>query len=243
MQNAILRRPGSESSRIPHFLYIDEFPDFICKATEPIFTMYRKYRVATTISAQNLDQLNVGSEKENYQKTILSNCANKIFTGGATIEDLEWWSKEMGTHREWVMSDTIDFAKMEYESKHSGVTWKFVENFKPGKLQTLPANSCAFKIRQINGKHLVGPGKLSYMASKYKEPQKIKTYDFGKYSDGVTTTTEDINEKKKFDFKNVDFIDDRDEFNPVQTDTTDSKYLFDNEDAIVVNLKRRKKSE
>ena len=37
MQNAVLRRPGSEKSRVPNFLYIDEFPDFICKATEPIF--------------------------------------------------------------------------------------------------------------------------------------------------------------------------------------------------------------
>ena len=28
MQNAVLRRPGNENSRVPHFLYIDEFPDF-----------------------------------------------------------------------------------------------------------------------------------------------------------------------------------------------------------------------
>ena len=33
MQNAVLRRPGIENSRIPHFLYIDEFADFICKDT------------------------------------------------------------------------------------------------------------------------------------------------------------------------------------------------------------------
>ena len=39
MQNAVLRRPGVESSRIPHFLYIDEFADFICKDTEAMFTM------------------------------------------------------------------------------------------------------------------------------------------------------------------------------------------------------------
>ena len=28
MQNAVLRRPGIENSRVPHFLYIDEFSDF-----------------------------------------------------------------------------------------------------------------------------------------------------------------------------------------------------------------------
>ena len=31
MQNAVLRRPGTENTRVPNFLYIDEFPDFICK--------------------------------------------------------------------------------------------------------------------------------------------------------------------------------------------------------------------
>ena len=49
MQYSVLRRPGTESTRIPHFLYIDEFPDFICSATEPIFTIYRKYRIGTVV--------------------------------------------------------------------------------------------------------------------------------------------------------------------------------------------------
>jgi hypothetical protein len=33
-------------------------------------------------------------------------------------------------------------------------------------------------------------------------------------------------------------MDENNEFNPIQTDITDSKYLFDNEDAIIVNLKK-----
>ena len=38
----------------------------------------------------------------------------------------------------------------------------------------------------------------------------------------------------------MNFVDERNEINPVQTDTTDSNYVFDNEDAIVVNLKNKK---
>lgn len=243
MQNAVLRRPGNENSRVPHFLYIDEFPDFICKATEPIFTMYRKYKVGTTISAQNLTQLESDKKDNTFKQTILANCANKIFKGNASIEELEWWSNEFGTRREWTFGNTIDFKTKEYDSKHGNVEWKFVLYFKPGKLQTFGAKDCAFKIRGSNGKPVVGQGKLGYLESKYKEPKKIKTYDFGKYSDGVTTATEDDNDiksNKKFDLKNLDFTDERNEYNPVQTDTTDSSYLFDNEDAIVVNLKNRK---
>ncbi len=245
MQNAVLRRPGSEKSRVPNFLYIDEFPDFICKATEPIFTMYRKYKIGTTISAQNLEQLNVSDGKENFKQTILSNCANKIFKGNASIEELEWWGNEFGQKREWSMQNSIDFDKMKYDSKHGNVEWKFVPYFKAGKLQSFGQKDCAYKVRGSNGKPMAGQGKLGYLESKYKEPKKIKTFDFGRYSDGVTTATEDEENgfitKKKFNPKKVDFMDEHNEVDPVQTNTTDSNYLFDNEDAIVVNLKKNKK--
>ena len=244
MQNAVLRRPGTEKSRVPNFMYIDEFPDFICKATEPIFTMYRKYKIGTTISAQNLSQLETPTSKENYRQVILSNCGNKIFTGGGTAEDLKWWEVEFGQHREWDMSNTIDFDKMKYDSKHSGVSWKFIPNFKVGKLQSFGTKDCAYLVRDSGGKPVAGQGKLNFLESKYKEPKKIKTFDFGRYSDSVTTATEDDNDlptKKKFDLKHLDFTDERNEFDPVQTDVTDSDYLFDNEDAIVVNLNNKNK--
>lgn len=244
MQNAVLRRPGTEKSRVPNFLYVDEFPDFICKATEPIFTMYRKYKIGTTISAQNLEQLNIGNSKENFKQTILSNCASKIFTGGGSIDELDWWSSEFGSKREWSMQNSIDFDKMKYDSKHGNVEWKFVPYFKAGKLQSLGNKDCAYKIRGSNGKPMVGQGKLNFLESKYKEPKKIKTFDFSKYSSTIASDLEEdddnIKSKKKFDIKNLNFIDERNEFNPIQTDTTDSDYLFDNEDAIIVNIKKNK---
>ena len=240
MQNAVLRRPGGENNRVPNFLYIYEFPDFICKATEAIFTMYRKYRVATTISAQNLDQLETPATKENYKTTILSNCANKIFTGNGTIEELQWWSSEFGKRREWVYTSDIDFEKMEYDSKGKGVDWKYVDYFSPGKLQgAVRDKNAVFKIKDLGGKFLVGLGKFNYLDAKYKEPQKSKKFDFTKYSDSISSDTEDDTTKKKFNPKKLDFVDDRNEIDPIQTDTTDSKYLFDNENAIVVNLKKR----
>ena len=246
MENAVLRRPGNENSRVPNFLYIDEFPDFICKSTEPIFTMYRKYKIGTTISAQNLDQLNnsTSMKHNSLKETILSNCASKIFTGGASIDDLEWWSLEFGNKREWVMNNSIDFDKMKYDSKHGNVEWKFIPYFKAGKLQALGTKDCAYKIRSEKGTSLVGQGKLDYLSSKYKEPKKTKVYDFGKYSDGVTTYTEGIEEpnRKKFNPDKLDFLDSNNEFNPIQTDVTDLDYLFDNEDAIIVNLKKNKEN-
>ncbi len=242
MQNAVLRRPGVEDTRVPNFLYIDEFPDFICKATEAMFTMYRKYRVATTISAQNLAQLNTPTSRDKFRTTILSNCVNKIFTGNADYPELEWWSNEFGKRREWTFKNDINFGTGKYEDKHSDVKWEFVSYFVPGKLQgAITDKVAAYKVKDIGGKLLVGMAKFNYLESKYKEPKKIKTFDFGKYSNGVTTETEDDNsspEIQKFNIKNINFNDDTHEVDPIQTDTTDSKYLFDSEDAIIVNLKK-----
>ena len=240
MQNAVLRRPGNENTRIPNFMYIDEFSDFLGRYTEPIFTMYRKYKVATLITVQNLSQLDTPNTKEHYRQTILSNCANKIFTGNADADELEWWSRELGTHREWVMQDSIDFKTGEYDSKHSGVKWDFVANFKEGKLQTLKRNVFAYEIKNSGGKSIAGAGRFKYLEAKYKEPQKIKKFDFEKYSN--SSIEDDDYSNKKFNLKNINFRDERNEFNPVQTDTSDSSYLFDNEDAIVVNLKNKKKN-
>ena len=242
MQNAVLRRPGIENSRIPHFLYIDEFADFICKDTEAMFTLYRKYKVGTIISTQSLQQLETPELSVNYRSTILSNCANKIFTGNGDYDELEWWSNDFGKYRQWDYSNSMDMAKGEYDSKVGGVKWAFTQYFKPGKLQNLGLKDCAYKIKSSGGKPVVGPGKLAFLESKYKEPHKIKKFDFGKYSDGVTTETEDDTSPKKFNLKNLDFHDERNEIDPIQIDTTDSKYLFDNDDAIVVNFKKNKKS-
>lgn len=236
MQNAVLRRPGTESTRVPNFLYIDEFPDFLGKTTEPIFTMYRKYKVGSVITIQNLSQLYPADSKRSFRETILSNCANKIFTGNADVEELEWWSKEFGDHREWKLEDTMDFQSMKYDPKHKA-KWEWVKNFEVGKLQTLKKNFFAYKIRDLNGKPLVGCGRFKYLDAKYKEPQKMKTFDFERYSTSHSLHDDDTN--KRFDLKHINFKDDRNEINPIQTDVSDSSYLFDNEDAIVVNTKRK----
>lgn len=243
MQDAVLRRPGNEATRIPHFLYIDEFADFICRATEPMFTLYRKFKVASTISVQSLSQLEIHGQKENYRSLILSNCANKIFTGNADYSEIEYWEKELGSHREWTYSNSIDTEKVEYDAKYGNVSWSYVSNIRAGKLGALPLGKCGYKIKGDKGRLQGGTGKFEFLQSKYKEPQKIKSYDFSKYSKGNAITEEDTNDsKKKFDLKNLNFMDENDEFNPVQTDITDSKYLFDNEDAIIVNFKKRKTS-
>lgn len=239
MQNSVLRRPGSEKSRIPHFLYIDEFSDFISRSTEPIFTMYRKYRVGTVITIQSLTQLESATSKYNYKSTILSNCANKILTGGSTPEELDWWSTEFGDKREWQYKNSMDFSKLEYDPKYSDVKWAWVKNFPPAKLSNIRFKMCVYKVKDDSGKNIVGEGLLNYLDSKYKEEQKDKFYDFSKFNSNIIEDSDD-DKKSKFDPKHISFKDERDEINPVQTDDTDASFIFDNEDAISINFKKKK---
>jgi len=241
MQFSVLRRPGTEKTRIPHFLYIDEFPDFICPATESIFTVYRKYRVATVISAQNLAQIK--SKGENLGNTILANCANKLVFGNNTPEDNAWWSREIGEKKEWTVDRSgYNFAKDAYDDKGK-VTYGNSLKYKEGKVQSLKFKRCMYKIRNLSGKIENGTAKVDFMPSKYKEKQKIKLYDFEKFSGGVTSSEEKkyiFNKFTKNNLANQHFTDSND--SPIKLDDSDLTFDINNDDAIVYTFKKGKKN-
>lgn len=236
MQYSVLKRPGNENSRIPHFLYIDEFSDFICGSTEALFTLYRKYRVASVVSVQSLDQLNV--EKGKYKRTILANCANKIVFGNNSPEDNEWWQKELGEKREWDWSTSYDTTKGSYDPKLGGIKYKWKPNYMAGKVQSLKFKNCMYKVKNMKGKSVVGTGKLDFLESKYKEPKTVKEYRFDKFTSGIAEEDK-IKRPKKKKSTITGFSDtDTGEIDPIQTDTSDSSYFTNNEDAIIFDLKK-----
>ena len=245
MQHAVLSRPGNENTRIPHFLYIDEFPDFLTPDTETMFTMYRKYKVATTISAQSITQFSPTSKDGNYNSTVLSNCANKIYTGGSTpIAELEWWSNEIGKWKQWNFKQDFDASKGSMGTTLKEPKYDYTLKLAASRLQTLGQNRCGYKILNDGGKPEIGEGIMSYLSSKYKEPHKSKSYNFSTYSTGASDSDESngrkSGKKDKFDPRNVNFIDSDGEVNPVQNAKT--KYSFDNEEgAIIIDLKNDKK--
>ena len=245
MQYAVLRRPGNENTRIPHFLYIDEFPDFICSQTETIFTMYRKYRIGTVVSIQNLDQLNVENKK--YRSTIIANCANKIVFGNNTPEDNEWWSQELGQEKKWQMKYNMDFSKEKYDSKVSDIKYGPVTKYYPGKIQSTKFKQCLYKIAGAGGKYENGICNLDFVESKYKEKHDVKKFNFTKFS--ASTSDDDVTNKsgKKKQILNSFSEDDNNdnELDPIRTDFTDSVFEKETEEAIVkhnIELNKKQKN-
>ena len=240
MQYSVLRRPGNEKSRIPHFLYIDEFPDFITHGTTNMFTLYRKYRVGIIISAQNLRQL--GAKGGKYRDIILANCYNKFVFGNNTPEDNEWWSNEIGQKREWNFSYSYNTEEVKYDAKYGNAKLENKVKFTPGQVQGLGAKQCYFKIKDTKAKYSNGVIKVDYLASKYHEKHEGKHYNFNKFINGIDTDVDDNDNKKpKFDLKNLKFdVADNGDVDPIKSNTTDSNFLFDNEDAIVFDINKKK---
>lgn len=238
MQYSVLRRPGNEKTRVPHFLYIDEFPDFITHATTNMFTLYRKYKVGIIISAQNLRQLGE-QNKSKYRETILANCANKFIFGNNTPEDNAWWELELGTKREWTFKYNYDTEKIQYDSKYGDAQFKWKQNYSAGKVQSLKAKQCMYKIRSAAGKNVVGIMKVDLLNSKYHEPHYGKHFNFSRFTNGIAEE-ESKPKKEKFNLKNLEFDKSSNgDIDPIKNNTTDSNFLIDNEDAIIFDINRK----
>ena len=235
MQQSVLSRPGNEKTRIPHFLYIDEFPPFACKATADIFTLYRKYRVGTIISSQNLSQFGKRSDSS-FAQTLLANCTTKIVFGNNTPEDNDWWEKELGEKRRWTFTNDYKTDQGKYDSTYKGIKWSYIPYYKAGKVQSLKFKNIIYKTKDLKGTSLVGAAKVDFLETRYKEKQKVKTYNFGKFTSGIATNTDESNSKSnKFNLKNVNFHsnpNNPNDMDPVQYNDSSSNYKFNEGDAI-----------
>lgn len=253
MQQSVLARPGNDNNRISHFLYIDDFPEFLCKSIEPIFTIYRKYKVGCVLSAQTLSQL--GTSNDNFKDEILANCVNKAIFGNALPEDVQWWETELEQKREWDWNKNYesdpDKSNYGYDSKLGNINLKWKANYAAGKVMSLKSKQILFKVKDAKGKSYVAKGKLDFLEAKYKEAKKLKEYNFEKFTNGISDLEKlKIKEtSKKFrgnfvaaatgnDTSNIDF-----ETDPIKTDVSDSNFFIDNEDAIIFDLNKNKKND
>ncbi len=99
-QNAIFRRPGTENTRIPHVLIVDEAPVFLTDSIADLLSMGRSYRISVVLAMQNQSQLDLSSQGlggQAFADTVRSNCATKLVFGTATsAEDAFWVTSQYG---------------------------------------------------------------------------------------------------------------------------------------------------
>ena len=220
-------------NRLPHFIYVDEFDQYDPSAFSDMYTIYRKFRIGTIFSAQTIGRLGKDSQ------TLLANSPTKVTFGNNTPEEMDWWMQEFGKRKEWKVGYSYDKDDRQYSDKLGSPSWDWVDHMKVGKIQGLKFKNIIYKTKAKNGKNVVNFGKVDFLESKYKMPHKVKTYNFSKYIDD-----DKKEEKAKWNPSKVTFSkDERGDIDPIQTDTTDSSYFFDNADAISFNLKNNSDNE
>ncbi len=182
-KDAVLRRPGIEDTRTPHFIYIDEFPLYVNKDTEAFFTLFRKYRCGTLITIQNLSQLTKNKSLAYFKDVIITNTKTQILFGDMTAEESEYWAAELGNKKKWkykrILADskTTEGADKITANLMTAET-AYVPYYKPGKLTTLPFKTCVYKTKNESGKTIVGRGKTDFIDKKYYEPHQCADYNF-----------------------------------------------------------------
>jgi hypothetical protein len=194
MQDAVLRRPGDENTRIPHFFYIDQFPDFVNKETETCFTLFRKYRCAMTIAIQNLSQLERTKSMKFYKEVVTSNSKTVAVFGDTNKEDSDYWSKSFGRFEYWNITNTLDKTPLANLSSPKdsglngesiGVSFDFTYNIFPWMLNELPFKHVFYRTRTGAGKQQFGRGITDFVDKKYLSPFSEIKYDFSKFSSPI----------------------------------------------------------
>lgn len=99
LQSGTFRRPGTELTRIPHIIVVDEYSRYINPDVELFLSIAAEYRTAGFFATQSLGQLEVEAGKINakaMKQSILTSCRNKIAFGGLAYQDALEFSREFG---------------------------------------------------------------------------------------------------------------------------------------------------
>ena len=113
--NAVLSRPGTERTRIPHFFYIDELPVLIHSSLEKNFSLFRKFRVAMFCAIQTLDQFEK-NEITKYLKGVILGCAHIFIFGRSSLSDMEVFSQMAGIREDTEEQTTVSQTALSSES-------------------------------------------------------------------------------------------------------------------------------
>ena len=93
--SALKRAKIEKKDRVPHYLYVDEFQNYVSQSFESIMSEARKYRLGLVVAHQYTDQLKQGGlwGELDLSKTIFGNIGN-MFVYKVGAPDAEFLAKE-----------------------------------------------------------------------------------------------------------------------------------------------------
>ena len=102
LMNGAFKRKGTERTRVPHILIVDEFAQYVNPLVPRFLNIGASFRVAGMFATQTIAQLAIESGDKtgkDMQGTIIAGCRNKIVFGGVSQEDAFYFSDQFGKDR------------------------------------------------------------------------------------------------------------------------------------------------
>jgi len=104
---AVLRRPGNENTRLLHFYYCDELPVLLHKDMEPIFTLFRQYKVCFMGAFQTSTQFDRNDTTRYLKNVVISNVGHHIIYGRCSVEDMRLYETLAGKKLNFMEQETV----------------------------------------------------------------------------------------------------------------------------------------
>lgn len=104
---AVLRRPGNEASRLLHLYYCDELPVLLHKDMEPIFTLFRQFKVCFICAFQTSSQFDRNDMTRYLKNVVISNCGHHIIYGNCSKDDMELYQSLAGRTLKFMEQETV----------------------------------------------------------------------------------------------------------------------------------------
>ena len=182
LESAVFKRKGTEWTRTPFYLYIDECQRFFNAAMSDLLTQGRSYRVATTLATQSRSGMDDGSKTARKLLSVIStNCRNIILFAGLESDDAKYYSaafgeKEVIEERQGETRQKFDitygFKEMNYPSESIQRTKKTVPIWSPHQIRYLEPKEIIYSIIVNNKVEIAKKGKVEYIDENLNEELK-----------------------------------------------------------------------
>ena len=105
--NAVLRRPGTEDTRLPNFFSVDEAPVLFHPRIETCTTLFRQYNTSIMLLLQSLAQFEKNDMTRYLKNVLASNCAHQVIFGRASLEEMKYYQDLANTKQEIAEKEQI----------------------------------------------------------------------------------------------------------------------------------------
>lgn len=198
---AVLRRPGNEDTRLLHFYYCDELPVLLHKDMEPIFSLFRQFKTCFVGAFQTSSQFDRTDTTRYLKNVVIANCGHHIIYGNCSRDDMELYEalagKKLSFMEQQTVSETALSSASTTMSFSTRVTPQYENRVEGYKLRNKDFQEVT--VFGIDGGDHVEPfdGKLSFLTKEQKLGRGRCHIDWSRFID--QEEKENVNVTKSFE--------------------------------------------